>query len=573
MRWTRFFIPTARQTPAEAVVPSHRLLLRAGLVRPVSAGAFVYLPLGYRVLRKIEQIIREEVNAAGAIELHMPAMHPIELWAETHRVEAMAPTLIHLKDKPFRRGTVLGSTHEAVITDVARALLDSYKQLPIVFYQVQTRFRDEERPKGGLLRTREFLMQDAYSFDADKAGLDASYEKVCTAYGRIFKRCGLPCVVVEAEGEIIGGGTSHAFLVEADAGEDVLVRSEDGTSAAHLERAAVGPLPETGAPTTAPFAEVHTPDMTTIEQVSGFLQCDPKQMIKTIIFDAGGRPLVALVRGDHEVSESKLARVAGVTGLIPAGPEMIRRLTNADVGFAGPVGLEARIICDQAVSVLHDGVTGANKTNYHLIHVEPGRDFALQEVADVRKVVQGDRAANGSALVFKKGIRVGRAAKLGTRYTAAMKATFLDESGKAHPLHMGAYAIGVSRLMAAVIETHHDEAGIQFPMSVAPFHVLIEALDVREPAVMDAADRLHEELIAQGVEVLLDDRNIRPGPKFKDADLIGIPIRVTVGRKGLEDGMVEVKHRTGNTVEKVSPGQVASRIADRVRSALAGPAD
>jgi len=566
MKWTKYFIPTAKEIPADAQVPSHQLMLRAGLIRQVASGSYSYLPLGYRSLRKVEAIIREEMNAAGAVELHMPAMHPIEWWEQTGRVEAMGDVLLGLRGSAddWRTRTVLGPTHEEVITEHAKAYLNSYKQLPVNLYQIQTKFRGESRPKSGVLRTREFQMKDAYSFHAHiegEGGLDETYDKMYRAYCRLFSRCGLPYVPVQAESGPIGGSASHEFMVPTDAGEDYLVRTEDGSYAANLERAEVAPLPDAADGTDAQLTEVHTPDLSTIEEVSGFLNCSPEKMIKTIIYEADGKPLIALVRGDHEVNESKLQRVAGVSSIAPADPDLIRKVTGAEVGFAGPVGLEGvRIIADQAVTVIHDAVTGANKTDYHITGVNAGRDYEITESADVRTAVEGDRAPNGSALIFHKCIEVGHVFKLGTKYSDAMEAHFVDGDGKSKPLIMGCYGIGLNRIMAGAIEAHHDEKGICWPMSIAPFEVVICALDMREEAVVAQSEKLHDQLEAAGVEVLLDDRDARPGFKFKDAELIGFPIRITVGKRGLTDGVVEVMVRRDGTTHKPTPDEAAELV-------------
>jgi len=567
MRWTRYFIPTTKETPADAVVPSHVLMVRSGMIRQIAAGAYAYLPLGFRVLQKVIRIVREEMDRAGAIELHMPAMHPVELWAQSGRVEVMGETLIHLPDRPWRKGTVLGPTHEEVITDIARTYLNSYKQLPVTFYQIQTKFRDEQRPKSGVLRTREFLMKDAYSFDLDEAGLDASYRRMYDAYCRICERCGLPYVVVQAESGAMGGSASTEFMVVTDAGEDVLVRAEDGSYHANLERAEPAPLPAPPRAELQPLREVHTPGSSTIEQVSQLLGCQASDLIKTLIYEAGGQPIVALVRGDHTLSESKLARAASAKSVAPAAPDMVRRVTGAEVGFAGPIGLKARIIADQAVTMMQNAVTGANKTDYHVTGVNPGRDFAITESADLRVAVPGDRAPNGSPLIFEKCMEVGHVFKLGTRYTEAMKAHVLDESGRSVPMIMGCYGIGVNRLIAAAIEAGHDAEGIHWPAPIAPFEVLIAALDVRDAEVMALAGKLHDELEARGVDVLLDDRDARPGVKFKDADLIGIPVRLTIGRRGLAEGVVELKKRTEETVALMAPGEAADKALALLRGA------
>ncbi|MFH0981112.1 MAG: proline--tRNA ligase [Planctomycetota bacterium] len=560
MFWTKFLIPTSKEVPAEASAPSHQLMIRAGLIRQVAAGSYTYLPLGYRTLRKIEQIIREEMNAAGAVELHMPAMQPVELWEETGRVATMGETLVRLADKPFRKGTVLGPTHEEVVTDTVRAYVNSYKQLPLTLYQIQTKFRDEARPKSGVLRTREFQMKDAYSFDADKAGLDASYEKMYRAYRRIFDRCGLPYLAVEAESGPIGGDASHEFMVPTEAGEDYLVRSEDGSYAANLERAAVAPVSAEDGRALEELKRVHTPGLTTIDQVSAFLQCRPRDMIKTLIYETEDRPLVALVRGDHELNEAKLARAAGVTRLQMASAATIEQVTGAQVGFAGPVGLQARVVADQAVSVMKNAVTGANQTDCHVTGVNPDRDFQIRELADIRRAVPGDRSPSGSPLIFEKCIEVGHVFKLGTKYSAAMKATFLDEKGVARPFIMGCYGIGLNRIMAAAIEAYHDENGVCWPLEIAPFRVHVVALDVRDPAVMDAARRLHDGLEAAGIDVLLDDRDARPGFKFKDADLIGLPVRVVIAKRGLADGIAEVRRRNETEIRRVPLPDVLTEV-------------
>jgi len=574
MKWSEFFIPTSKEVPSDASVPSHQLMLRAGIIRQVVAGAYTYLPLGYRSLRKVEAIVREEMNAAGGIELHMPAMHPIEWWEETGRVAAMGDVLLRLGGgggDDWRSRTVLGPTHEEVITEIARAFVNSYKQLPITFYQIQTKFRGEARPKSGVLRTREFLMKDAYSFHACKegeGGLDETYDRMYAAYCAIFSRAGLPYVVVEAESGPIGGDASHEFMVPTDAGEDFLVQAEDGSYAANLERAEVAPLDGSPQEGDATLTEVHTPSLSTIDEVSRFLKCEPRQMIKTIIYEADGEPLVALVRGDHEVNESKLSRAAKAGSVAAADPPLIQKVTGADVGFAGPVGLKVRVIADQAVTLMRDAVTGANKTDYHITGVNPGRDFEITESADIRMAVEGDRSPSGSPLKFRKCIEVGHVFKLGTKYSDSMSATYLDPNGKSHAMIMGCYGIGLNRIMAGAIEAFHDEKGICWPMSIAPFQVVICALDMREDEVTSLAQKLHDDLAAAGIDVLLDDRDARPGFKFKDAELIGFPIRITVGKRGLADGIVEIQtRRTGETV-KAAPSDAVGTVQKLVQTAM-----
>ena len=607
MRWTEFFIPTTKEVPKDAVVPSHQLMLQAGLIRQLAAGVYSYLPLGYRTLRKVEQIVREEMNRAGAVELYMPVLHPIHLWHETGRTVAMGDTLLKLRpvrdgdEHDWRAQTVLGPTHEEPITEIARAYLNSYKLLPINLYQIQVKFRGEARPKSGVLRTREFLMKDAYSFHRDKASLDEGYQKMYDAYCRIFSRCGLPYIVCEAESGPIGGDASHEFMVLTDAGEDLVAMSENGDYAANTERAAAAPLPASSEAMKA-IEEVHTPAQRTIEEVCAFLGTTPAQMIKTLIYEGteaqrhegtkgsddatkrrtnggAGKPpavTVVLVRGDHEVNEAKLAKVAGRLEL--ASEATIQRLTGAAVGFAGPhtlgkSGVPYHLIIDPAVAAMRNAVSGANRTDYHARNINPGRDFALSgpdiTVADVRTVVEGDLSPTGSgaALRLRKAIEVGHVFKLGTKYSDAMKATFLDQDGKPKPFIMGCYGIGLNRIMAAAIEAHHDDAGIIWPMSIAPFEALIVALDPREKDVMQTAQRIHDELAAAGVDVLFDDRDERAGFKFKDADLIGIPLRITVGRKSLAEGMVELKRRDTAEVRKVGPTEVANEAIGIVQSA------
>lgn len=603
MRWTQFLIPTTKETPRDATAASHALMLRTGMIRQLAAGVYSYLPLGYRSLRKVEEIVREEMNRAGAIELHLPVMHPIDLWEQTGRVAAMGDVLLRLKGadaSDWREHTVLGPTHEEVVTEIARAYLVSYKQLPVNLYQIQVKFRGEARPKSGVLRTREFLMKDAYSFHDSVESLDEGYRRMYEAYCRIFTRCGLPYVAVEAESGPIGGDASHEFMVLTDAGEDFVALTENGDYAANTERAVCAPLPASNE-AMRPMEEVHTPGQRTIEEVTAFLKTSPAQMIKTLVYEtskgqnvkkskpeAADEPLVfvVLVRGDHDVNENKLNRAAaGMLGrpglrLELAEPATIRRLTGAEVGFAGPhalqgkAGVDYRLIVDQAVSAMRNGATGACRTDYHVRNVNPGRDFPLEGagvvVADVRNVVDGDLSpkGSGSPLRLKKAIEVGHVFKLGTKYSESLKATYLDKNGKANPLIMGCYGIGVTRVLAAVIEAYHDGDGIIWPVSIAPFQALVVALDPKEPDVMAAAARLHDTLEAAGIDVLLDDRDERAGFKFKDADLIGIPVRITVGRKSLSDGVVEIKLRKGTEVEKLAPDAAVARVMALIRDEL-----
>jgi prolyl-tRNA synthetase len=598
MHWRDFFIPTTKETPKDATAPSHILMLRAGLIRQVAAGIYSYLPLGYRTLRKVEQIVREEMDAAGAVELHMPVLQPLSLWDETGRTEAMGDVLLRLGGPPgdWRPSTVLGPTHEEVITEIARAYLNSYKQLPINLYQIQTKFRGEARPKSGVLRTREFLMKDAYSFHADLESLDEGYRKMYDAYCRIFGRCGLPYIVCEAESGAIGGDVSHEFMVLTPAGEDQVVLSDNGDYAANLERATAAPAP---AQTDEMLAveEVHTPGFGRVEEVCAFMGTRPEQMIKTLVYDVKALRrvehkdvewtgwVVALVRGNQEINEHKLGRVVReslrdelLLHLELATPDSIEELTGAAVGFAGPQGLIERVdklVIDRDVPTMRNAATGANKTDYHVKNVNPGRDFPLDGekvvVADIRTVVDGDLspAGSGGALRIRTAIEVGHVFKLGTKYSDAMRASFLTPEGQVQPFIMGCYGIGLNRIVAAAIEAHHDDNGIIWPMSIAPFQVLILALDSRDETVMKTASEIHDKLADMGTEVLFDDRDERAGFKFKDADLIGIPLRVIVGKKSLKDGAVEVCHRRDDVKQKKSPPAAIEWVGSAVADELA----
>lgn len=588
MHWRNYFIPTTKETPKDATAPSHILMLRAGLVRQQAAGVYSYLPLGLRVLAKAEWIVREEMNRAGAIELRMPALTPLSLWEETGRDKTMGDVLLRIAGAPgdWRSGLVLGPTHEEIITEIARAYLKSYKQLPVNLYQIQTKFRGEARPKSGVLRTREFLMKDAYSFHTDAASLDREYENMYATYCRIFARCGLPYLAVQAESGAMGGDVSHEFMVLTDAGEDLVAVSAAGDYAANLERASAAPPPPAPDVPPAPVREVHTPGAGRVEDVCALLGTQPWQMIKTLIYTSvpptGATPpprtlrVVALVRGDHEINEHKLHKAAGVA-LELADPAVIEEVTGARVGFAGPHGLTERVdklIVDRDVTVMRNAATGANRTDYHVTGINPGRDFPLDGakvvVADIRNVVEGDLSptGNGSPLHLRTAIEIGHVFKLGTKYSDAMGATVLDPQGRALPMIMGCYGIGVNRIMAAAIEAHHDDDGIIWPMSIAPFEVLILALDPRDDEVMRVAGELHDQLAAAGIDVLFDDRDERAGFKFKDADLIGIPLRLVVGKKSLAAGGVEVTVRGLPDKRTLSPADAVTFATRHVRAEL-----
>jgi len=569
MRWSRTFIPTMKETPSDADITSHRLMLRAGLIRKVTAGAYTYLPMGLRALKKAERIVREEMDRAGAVEILMPALQPAELWRETGRMETFGPDLVTYTDR-HERTLVFGPTHEEVVTDIVRNHISSYKQLPVTFYQIQTKFRDEVRPRFGVLRSKEFLMKDAYSFNTDDASLDESYRAMHEAYRRICERAGLPYVVVAAESGAIGGDVNEEFMVPCEAGEDMIAACACGY-AANVERAEAGAPERESGEAPGDLETVETPGRTTIAAVSEFLSIEPSRLIKTLIYTADGKPVAALVRGDHDLNETKLLRAAGAGELQLADAATIERTTGAPVGFAGPVGLDIPLYVDHAVAALAWGVTGANKPDAHMVNVVPGRDFPTQATVDIHRVTEGDLCPKcGKPFEISRGIEMGHVFKLGTKYSEAMGATFLDENGKSHTITMGCYGIGINRIVAAMIETSFDEKGIIWKMALAPWAVEIVALDMRSDEVRKAAETLEAGLEKQGIEVLYDDRDATAGVKFNDADLIGLPFRVTIGARGLKKGAVELKRRDSDEVQMVPLESAVETIAAAVRLAAEG---
>ena len=566
MRWSQTLIPTQKESPADAVAASHVLMLRAGLVRQLGAGSYSYLPLGFRVLQKVIAIVREEMDSAGAQEVLMPAVHPVELWEESGRYANMGGILMELTLGGDRKA-VLGPTHEEVVTDIARDLLKSYRQLPINLYQIQTKFRDEPRPRFGVLRTREFLMKDAYSFAADVEQLDASYEAMYEAYCRIFDRCGLPYVAVEAESGPIGGDSSHEFMVPCEVGEDSVVICESCGYSANRERAEVGPSEPAGdwwktAETPPPEPEsVPTPGRRTIQEVSDYLKVDESGVAKYLVYNADGRPSAALVRGDHEVNEAKLRRALGASRIEPATAEQIEAATGFPMGFLGPVGAKLPMVVDHAVASARELVVGGNEVDVHLKGVVPGRDFPIENTADLRHAEEDDPCPRcGKPLTARQGIEVGHVFKLGSKYSQAMGATFLDANGQANPLLMGCYGIGINRIIAAAIEASRDANGIIWPAAIAPYDAVVVPLQVENPGVMDLAESLRQALSSAGYAVLIDDRDLRPGVKFKDVDLIGVPLRVVVGERGLKDGTVEVRWRSDPEPHQVSAATAIEAI-------------
>jgi prolyl-tRNA synthetase len=571
MLFTRSLIPTTKEAPADATNDSHILLSRAGYIRKVGAGIYDFLPLGYRVLRKVEGIVRGEMDRAGALEILMPALLPGEYFKETGRWDLYGPTLFRIKDR--KGGDYhLGPTHEEIVTDIARRELRSYRELPKVLYQVQVKFRDEPRPRGGLLRCREFVMKDAYSFDADEAGAKASYEVMRKAYVRIFDRMGLTYRMVQADPGAIGGSTSAEFQVLVDSGEDLIVACDRCDYAANVEAAIVKvSTGAAGTPTGEPIARVHTPGHGSIDDVTRFLGVGKDAMLKSLVYLAGGAAVLAIVRGDHDVNEVRLARALGVDEVFLAGEADVEKATGAKVGFAGPVGFKGKIVVDRAASLVPAGVTGANETDHHLKNVRFERDYQAT-VADFRLATTGDACPNCDAghLTGYRGIEAGHIFILGTKYSQAMGATYIDEKQQQCTLVMGCYGIGVSRLVATTIEQHHDDNGIRWPMALAPYHVHLVTIGA-DAAVTTAARELHDALEGQGIEVLWDDRDERPGVKFKDADLIGIPLRVTIGAKGLATGNIELKPRSEadpKKAELVPLADAARVLAERVRAAL-----
>jgi prolyl-tRNA synthetase len=573
-------IPTVKEAPADAEVTSHKLMLRAGLMRKVASGTYTYLPLGWRCLLKVINIVREEMNRSGAQEILMPAVQPIELWQKTGRDVDYGETLATFKDRHGRRN-VLAPTAEEVVTSIAANEISSYKQLPMNIYQISFKFRDEFRPRFGPIRSREFIMKDAYSFHADPKSLDETYKIMYDAYCRIFKSCGLEYVIVEAESGEMGGSGSHQFTVPCESGEDIIVYTEDGSYAANIEKAAVDPLPKTERRATSDErpVEVHTPNVGSIEAVCAFLKTQPKDMIKTLIHtdplrnEASGDNVIAtLIRGDHDLNPEKLTQTLGGKTAELADEATIEKITGAKVGFAGPMGLAGKVsklIIDHAVEAMAVGVTGANKTDYHIKNVVPGRDFPLKGeniiIADIRNAVEGD-THNGRKLLFKHGIEVGQVFKLGTKYSTKLGCKFLDETGNEKPCIMGCYGIGINRIIASAIEAGNDDNGIIFPISIAPFEVIVTSVNQDDKEVVKQAEKIYQQLQNYGIDVLLDDRDIRGGVKFKDADLLGIPVRITAGQKSIAEGNVEIKLRAESKSEKVPIEKAADKTIELVNS-------
>jgi len=571
MRYSQYFLPTLKETPADAEVISHQLMLRGGMIRKVASGIYSYLPFGLRSLRKMEQIIREEMNRAGAIECLMPMANPAELWQESGRWEKYGKELLRFKD---RKGAdfCMGPTHEEVITDIIRNTVSSYKQLPLNLYQIQTKFRDEIRPRFGLMRGREFVMKDAYSFDIDDTGADISYAKMYQAYRNIFNRCGLNFRSVEADSGAIGGSFSHEFMVLAESGEDGIVSCDSCDYAANVEKAELIYSDIETPSATLELQPVETPEQKTIEDVATFLKVAPQQLVKTLIVQTSDDQVLAvLLRGDRELNMIKLTNFLDVDWVLLAEDSVVKEVTGAPTGFAGPVGLKIKIIADTEVKGLADFVVGGNAVDLHLIGVNQERDFQISQFADLRQAVAGDPCPRCEGGKFEnwRGIEVGHIFKLGVKYSEAMNATVLDADGKSRPLVMGCYGIGAGRTVAAAIEQNHDENGMILPMPLAPFQVLVTMLNPKDDQVREAAEKLYQQLLDANIEVLLDDRDERPGIKFKDADLIGIPLRVTVGARNLKEGNVELKIRKSDSTSMFSLDEIIPQLQQLVTAGLA----
>jgi prolyl-tRNA synthetase len=564
MRQSQTLVPTLKEAPSEAEVPSHIFMVRGGYLRKVAAGIYSFLPLGWRVVKKVERIIREEMDRSGASEVFLPAVIPAELWKESGRWQNYGDQLLRFKD---RKGGdfVIGPTHEEVISALVRGEVRSWRQLPLNLYQIQTKFRDELRPRAGLMRGREFIMKDAYSFHVDVKDAQREYKKMYETYQRIFTRCGLQFRAVEADTGNIGGSLSHEFQVLTETGEDALVACDNCDYAANVEQA-VARAPKGGTNPTAEKTKVATPGKHTIADVSAFLKVTPDKLVKTLIYLADGKPVAVLVRGDRDVNEIKLKKALSANQLVLATDAAVKEVTGAPVGFAGPVGLTAPVYCDLEICALSDFVVGANEADAHLTGVNLERDFTPTACGDYRAAAAGDACARCDTGHLKayRGIEVGQVFFLGTKYSKPMGVTFLDAEGKDTPCEMGCYGIGVTRIVAAAIEQSHDKDGIVWPVPLAPYEVAVLDLQQDDQNVVATATRIYDGLTAAGVEVLYDDRNERAGVKFKDADLIGLPFRIAVGKKGLAEGVVEVKRRNSTEVRKMKIDEVVQAVAAEV---------
>jgi len=571
MRWSKNYIPTLRENPAEAELVSHRFLLRAGYMRRLAAGVYTYLPLMQRVLTKVSSIVREEMDASGAVEILMPVLHPSEVWQKSGRWETHGKELMRLKDRHMH-DLALGPTHEEVVTSLVAGELKSYKQMPLNLYQIQTKFRDEIRPRFGLMRGREFIMKDAYTFDVDEKSHKIAYRKMVDAYYKIFDRCGLPTKKVESDTGAMGGKAAHEFmvLVDTDGGECTILSCDTCDYAANVEKAIFREInPPEQDSEHKPLEEVSTPNVTTIEEVTGFLNLPAHRLAKTLIYMAGDKPVAAMIRGDRQINEVKLANHLDCLDLEMADNETVQRLTGAPVGFAGPVGLETPIVIDPEVAALTNFVTGANKADAHYLNVNLGRDFAASATVDIKNAPGGEGCPRCEGkLAESRGIEVGNTFMLGTRYSPLLGGKFLDADGKEKPYIMGSYGIGITRTAQAAIEKYHDDKGIIWPLAIAPYQILISPLNMAKEEQQQTADKLYSDLTDAGYEVLYDDRPERAGVKLNDADLIGIPLRIAIGDKSLAKGMVELKLRSDKDFEAVEIAVVKKKVKEFLDRAI-----
>lgn len=566
MKMSNLYAPTLREVPAEAEVPSHQLMLRAGMIRKAAGGIYSYLPLAWRTLRKIEQIVREEMDAKGGQEIAMPIVQPAEIWQQTGRWDVYGDEMFRLKDR-HQRDFCLGPTHEEMVTTLIKQDVRSYRQLPLLVYQIQNKYRDEIRPRFGLMRGREFIMKDLYSFDRDAAGLEISYQKMYDAYGRIFSRCGLEFRPVEADSGAIGGSGTHEFMVIADSGEAAIAYCETCDYAANVEKAELMALDSSGE--VAALLEARsTPGTKTIQAVAQFLSITPDRLIKSLAFMTDKGPVLVLLRGDHELNEIKLTNLLSLLSLEMASENEVRTSFGSEPGYIGPVGLtEVKLIADLSVMNLVNAVCGANKNDQHYVNVQPSRDFKPTQVADLRLIKDGDPCPRCGAVVkTARGIEVGQVFKLHTKYSQALDAAYLDENGQEQLMVMGCYGVGVSRTMAAAIEQHHDEDGIIWPVAIAPYQVVIVPINIKDEAQMTLSNQIYSELLSKGIEVVLDDRDERSGVKFKDADLIGYPLRVTIGPKALKENCVELKIRRTKENRMLPIGEHVEGIVELLSS-------
>lgn len=562
MRWKETFIPTVKEDPQDAEAVSHKLMVRAGLVRRLTSGAYIYLPMGKKILEKASAIVREEMNKAGAIELLMPALHPIELWKKTGRYDDMGDVMIKFKDRHGRE-VALGPTHEEIITDLVSREVRSYKDLPITLYQVQTKFRDEVRPRFGIVRSCEFIMKDAYSFDADQEKMEISYKKMYDAYCRIFTRCGLPYVAVEADPGLMGGTVSHEFMIPCAIGEDRIIICSSCGYAASTEVAKVKGMESAGSKDIPKEQKetVLTPGKSTVEDVCAFLKKSPKELIKTLIYMADGEAVAVLIRGDHQANEAKIKNALGARTLELAGEKKVKEVTGGDMGFSGPVGLSIKMVGDNSVKDMVAAVVGANEKDKHIINVVPGRDFKAEKWIDARVITESDPCPKcGGKIEMKSAVEIGHTFKLGTKYSIPLGASYTDEKGEMKPLVMGCYGIGVNRILASLIETSYDKDGIIWPASLSPAEVVVIPVKMNDEEIIRAAEEVYREFTAAGIDVIMDDRDKSPGIKFKDADLVGFPVQVVIGKKSLAENKVEVITRRGKTSELVPRGEFMEKV-------------